>query len=46
MHKKPIVPVESAHIDRLDKVLKTGADLGNHKNLAVCYITYTPLRWV
>jgi nucleotide-binding universal stress UspA family protein len=43
MYNKIMVPVDLAHVERLDKALKTAADLGQHYSIPVCYVGITPL---
>lgn len=38
MYKKILVPVDLAHIERLDKALSTAADLARHYQVPVCYV--------
>jgi len=38
MYKKIMVPVDLAHIDRLEKALATAADLSRHYRIPVCYV--------
>lgn len=37
MYKQMMIPVDLAHIERLEKALKTGADLARLYDLPVCY---------
>lgn len=41
MYKKIMAPVDLAHVDRLDKALKTAADLSKHYGIPVCYVGVT-----
>jgi nucleotide-binding universal stress UspA family protein len=36
-----MAPVDLAHIDRLDKALRTAADLSKHYGIPVCYVGVT-----
>jgi len=38
MYSKIMVPVDLAHVERLDKALTTAADLAKLYNLPVCYV--------
>lgn len=38
MYKQIMIPVDLAHVERLEKALKTGADLARLYNIPVCYI--------
>lgn len=37
MYKRIMVPVDLAHVDRLEKALATAADLARHYAIPVCY---------
>ncbi len=37
MYKQMMIPVDLAHIERLEKALKTGADLAKLYGIPVCY---------
>jgi nucleotide-binding universal stress UspA family protein len=37
-----MVPVDLAHAERLDKALRTAADLSKHYGIPVCYVGVTP----
>lgn len=41
MYKKIMVPVDLAHLDRLEKALATAADLAKHYGIPVCYVGVT-----
>ncbi len=41
MYKKILVPVDLAHLDRLEKSLATAADLGKQYGAALCYVGVT-----
>lgn len=41
MYKKIMAPVDLSHIDRLDKALRTAADLSKHYGIPVCYVGVT-----
>ncbi|QPC44717.1 universal stress protein [Kaustia mangrovi] len=38
MYQTIMVPVDLAHVERLDKALKTAADLAKHYGASVCYV--------
>lgn len=38
MYKQMMIPVDLAHIERLEKALRTGADLAKLYDMSVCYI--------
>ena len=38
MYRQIMIPVDLAHIDRLEKALKTGADLAKLYDVPVCYV--------
>lgn len=38
MYKQLMIPVDLAHVERLEKALQTGADLAKLYNIPVCYI--------
>lgn len=38
MYNQLMIPVDLAHIERLEKALKTGADLAKLYNIPVCYV--------
>lgn len=38
MYNKIMVPVDLAHVERLQKALGTAADLANHYRIPVCYV--------
>jgi nucleotide-binding universal stress UspA family protein len=38
MYHKIMIPVDLAHVERLEKALKTGADLAKLYDIEVCYI--------
>ena len=42
MYKKIMVPVDLAHAERLEKALRTAADLSTQYGAAVCYVGVTP----
>ncbi|MDA7085644.1 universal stress protein [Pseudomonas sp. SA3-5] len=39
MYKQMMIPVDLAYIDRLEKALRTGADLAKLYDIPVCYIS-------
>ncbi len=41
MYTKIMVPVDLAHIERIDKALVTAADLARHFDIPVCYVGVT-----
>lgn len=41
MYRQIMIPVDLAHIERLEKALKTGADLANLYGIPVCYVGVT-----
>lgn len=41
MYKQIMAPVDLAHLDQLDKALKTAADLALHYKIPVCYVGVT-----
>lgn len=41
MYKKIMVPVDLAHVERLEKALATAADLARHYQIPVCYVGVT-----
>jgi nucleotide-binding universal stress UspA family protein len=41
MYTKIMVPVDLAHVERLDKALRTAADLANHYGIPACYVGVT-----
>lgn len=41
MYKKMMVPVDLAHVDKLDKALTTALDLAKHYGLPICYVGIT-----
>lgn len=41
MYNKIMVPVDLAHVDRLEKALKTAADLSKIYDIPVCYVGVT-----
>lgn len=41
MYTKIMVPVDLAHVDRLDKALSTAADLSKHYGAPLCYVGVT-----
>ncbi|MDX1710182.1 MAG: universal stress protein [Rhodovibrionaceae bacterium] len=41
MYKKIMVPVDLAHIEKLEKALETAADLSKHYDIPVCYVGVT-----
>lgn len=42
MYKKIMVPIDMEHIDKLEKALKTAADLALHYGVSACYVSVTP----
>lgn len=41
MYSRIMVPVDLAHIERLEKALATAADLAKHYGIPVCYVGVT-----
>ena len=41
MYSKIMVPVDLGHVERLEKALKTAADLAKHYGAPVCYVGVT-----
>ncbi len=41
MYQKIMVPVDLAHIERIEKALATAADLAGHYGIPVCYVGVT-----
>lgn len=41
MYTKIMVPVDLAHLDRLDKALTTATDLARHYRIPVCFVGVT-----
>jgi len=41
MYRKILIPVDLAHVGRLQKALTTAADLGRHYKIPVCYCGVT-----
>lgn len=41
MYQKILVPVDLAHVERLQKALTTAADLAGHYRIPVCYVGVT-----
>jgi nucleotide-binding universal stress UspA family protein len=41
MYTKIMVPVDLAHVDKLDKALTTATDLARHYRIPVCYVGVT-----
>lgn len=41
MYHKIMVPVDLAHVERLDKALTTAADLAKHYRTPICYVGVT-----
>jgi nucleotide-binding universal stress UspA family protein len=41
VYKSILVPIDLAHVDRLDKALETAADLSKHYRIPVCYVGVT-----
>ena len=41
MYEKIMVPVDLAHVDRLEKALTTAADLAKHYRIPICYVGVT-----
>ena len=41
MYKKIMVPVDLAHIERLDKAITTAADLAQHYAIPICFVGVT-----
>jgi nucleotide-binding universal stress UspA family protein len=41
MYKKIMVPLDLAHIERLDKALTTATDLAKHYDIPVCFVGVT-----
>ncbi|MDH3666620.1 MAG: universal stress protein [Paracoccaceae bacterium] len=42
MYKKIMIPVDLAHVERLEKALATAADLSRHYGIPVCYVGVAP----
>jgi nucleotide-binding universal stress UspA family protein len=38
MYRKIMIPVDLAHVDKLQKALETGADIASHYRIPVCYV--------
>jgi nucleotide-binding universal stress UspA family protein len=41
MYKKILVPVDLAHVEKIEKALETAADLSKHYKIPVCYVGVT-----
>lgn len=41
MYKKIMVPVDLAHVEKIEKGLTTAADLANHYKIPICYVGVT-----
>ena len=41
MHRKIMVPVDLAHIERLDKAITTATDLAKHYGIPICFVGVT-----
>ncbi|HSR71653.1 MAG TPA: universal stress protein [Kiloniellales bacterium] len=41
MYKKIMVPVDLAHIERLDKAITTATDLAKHYDIPICFVGVT-----
>ncbi len=41
MYKKIMVPVDLAHVDKIEKALETAADLARHYKIPICYVGVT-----
>jgi nucleotide-binding universal stress UspA family protein len=41
MYKKIMVPVDLAHIERLEKAIATAADLAKHYSIPICFVGVT-----
>jgi nucleotide-binding universal stress UspA family protein len=41
MYKKIMVPVDLAHIDRLEKTITTATDLAKHYGIPICFVGVT-----
>ena len=41
MYKKIMVPVDLAHIERLDKAITTATDLAKHYRIPICFVGVT-----
>lgn len=41
MYKKIMVPVDLAHIQRLDKAITTATDLASHYGIPICFVGVT-----
>ena len=41
MYEKIMVPVDLAHVERLEKALSTAADLARHYQIPICYVGVT-----
>lgn len=42
MYKKMMVPVDLAHVDALKPALQVAADLAQHYQTEICYVSVTP----
>ena len=42
MYSQIMVPVDLAHLDRLEKALTTASDLSKHYDAPICYVGVTP----
>jgi nucleotide-binding universal stress UspA family protein len=42
MYKKMLVPVDLAHVEKLDKALQTARDLATHYKIPICFLGVTP----
>jgi len=41
MYRKIMVPVDLAHVDRLDKAITTATDLAKHYGIPICFVGVT-----
>jgi len=41
MYRKIMIPVDLAHIERLDKAITTATDLAKHYSIAICCVAVT-----
>jgi nucleotide-binding universal stress UspA family protein len=42
MYRKIMVPVDLAHIERLEKAITTATDLAKHYRIPICFVGVTP----
>jgi len=41
MYKKIMVPIDLAHVERLDKAINTATDLAKHYDIPICFVGVT-----